>query len=52
MGCRYQFPSFLRNKRFISLSMACFQASTNIASSYDLGIDIEEKEIGNWRKEG
>jgi len=32
--------------------MACFQESINMASLYDLGIDIQDKDMANWRKEG
>jgi len=31
--------------------MAYFQAGTNIASSYDLDIEIEDRGIPNWQKE-
>jgi len=31
-------------------SMPCFQADTNIASSYELGIEIEDKERADWQK--
>jgi len=32
--------------------MSYFQAGTNIAFSYDLSIDIEDRDMTNWRKEG
>jgi len=39
-------------KAYISSSMVCFQEGTNIGSSYDQGIDTEDNDMTNWRKEG